>query len=134
MHMNRRHFLLFLGTSMVATGCKSVEGGNTAALPKSVNIGSANNYAKDGVYRHYRDVGFFVIRQGGKLFALSSYCTHRKCKLSAERDSSFYCPCHGSTFDPGGHVTKGPARKDLPVYTITSDERGELIVQTQQPS
>jgi Rieske Fe-S protein len=116
---------------MAATGCKSVAGNNTDAPPESVNIGSPDNYAKDGVYRHYRDVGFFIIRQGDKLFALSSYCTHRKCKLSPERDRTFYCPCHGSTFDPGGHVTKGPARKDLPVYTIAKNERGELVVQTQ---
>lgn len=134
MYMNRRHFLLFLTTSVVATGCHSMEGGNSTPLPKTVNIGSPGNYATDGIYRRYRDVGFFIVRQGGKFFAISSFCTHRKCKLSAEKDRSFYCPCHGSTFDSGGHVTKGPARKDLPVYSIESNDRGELVVQLQQPS
>lgn len=131
MYMNRRHFLLFLTTSMAATGCESMEGGNSSALPKAVNIGSSGNYVKDGVYRRYRDVGFYIVRQGDKLFAISSYCTHRKCKLSAEKDRTFYCPCHGSTFDPDGHVTKGPARKDLPLYSIAANESGELVVQLQ---
>lgn len=132
MNMNRRHFLLFLTTSVAATGCESV-GGNKPAntQPKTVDIGSPDNYAKDGVYRRYRDAGFFIVRQGDKLFAVSSYCTHRKCKLSAEADRSFYCPCHGSTFDPSGHVTKGPARADLPVFSIVSNDRGDLLVQTQ---
>jgi len=133
MYMNRRHFLL-LTMSLAATGCQSVESDNSAPLPKSVNIGSPKNFATDGIYRRYRDVGFFVVRQDGQIFAISSFCTHRKCKLTAEKDHTFYCPCHGSTFDPSGHVTKGPARRDLPVYSVDSNERGELVVQLRQPS
>ena len=132
MYMNRRHFLLFLSTSMAATGCESVGGGKSPAiLPATVNIGSSSNYTADGIYLRYRNAGFFIVRQGDKLFALSSYCTHRKCRLTSEPDRSFYCPCHGSTFDPEGHVTKGPARVDLPIFPIASNDRGELIVQAQ---
>jgi len=134
MYMNRRHFLLFLTTSVAASGCKSAEGGNTVALPQTVRIGAPGNYAADGVYGRYRDVGFFIVRRGDKLFAISSFCTHRKCKLSPEKDRTFYCPCHGSTFDPDGHVTKGPARKDLPTYSVDANDRGELVVRLQQPA
>jgi Rieske Fe-S protein len=126
MTINRRQFLLL--TAGLAAGCQSTGGGNSGQT-KTVNLGVANRYAADGVYSRYRDVGFFVIRQGDKLFAISSYCTHRKCKLSAEADRSFYCPCHGSTFDSNGHVTKGPARLDLPVFSIASNAQGELVVQ-----
>jgi Rieske Fe-S protein len=130
MNINRRHFLLSLTTSLAAAGCESVDNNKpSAGQSKTINIGSPNNYATDGVYRTYRNAGFFVVRQGDKLFALSSYCTHRKCKISAEADRSFYCPCHGSTFDPNGHVTKSPARTDLPIYSIVSNDRGELMVQ-----
>ena len=48
---------------------------------------------------------FFIVRKGASLFALSAICTHRHCKLEAEADKTFYCPCHGSTFDPEGKVT-----------------------------
>ncbi len=93
-----------------------------------VDAGLASAYAKDGVYSEFRSVGFFVIRRGSQLTALSSYCTHRHCKLDAEQDRTFYCPCHGSTFDPAGKVTEGPATRDLPVLATSTDARGHLMV------
>ena len=93
-----------------------------------INAGPAGDYAADGVYSRFRDEGFFVIRKGEKLFALSAFCTHRKCKLTAESDRSFYCKCHGSTFDPGGKVTKGPAKIDLPMLPVFPNENGQLLV------
>jgi Rieske Fe-S protein len=126
MKINRREFLL-LTAGMIA-GCKTANVGSSAAEGHTVNAGPASNYAADGVYHDFRDEGFFVIRRGDKLFALSSYCTHRKCKLTAELDRSFYCKCHGSTFDPAGHVTEGPAKRDLPMIPVFTNERGELLV------
>ena len=93
-----------------------------------VNVGSASSYAADGVYSNFRDRGFFVIRRGDKLLALSAICTHRKCTLAAEPDCFFYCQCHGSTFDPGGHVTKGPAKRDLPMLAAYTNAQGQLIL------
>jgi Rieske Fe-S protein len=128
MKMSRRQFLI-LGTSL-AGGCETTnDGGSSAAnRTRSVNAGSASNYAADGVYSNFRDQGFFVVRQGDKLFALSAICTHRKCTLASEPDRSFYCKCHGSTFDAGGHVTKGPAKRDLPRLSAYTNEQGRLIV------
>jgi Rieske Fe-S protein len=128
MKINRRQFLLL--TAGLAAGCKTAnDGGATAAKEQRiVNVGSMSNYANDGVYNNFRDEGFFVIRQNGKLFALSAICTHRNCKLTAEPDRSFYCKCHGSTFDAAGHVTQGPARRDLPVFSAVTDDNGRLLV------
>jgi Rieske Fe-S protein len=129
MIINRRQFLLL--TVGLAASCKAVNDGSetTAAnAERTINAGPAGNFATDGVYSNFRDEGFFVIRQNGKLFALSAICTHRKCKLTAEPDRSFYCKCHGSTFDPAGHVTAGPARRDLPVLSMVTDEYGQLRV------
>ena len=84
-----------------------------------VDAGPLSTYSADGLYEGYRDVGFFIIRKGDKLIALSSNCTHRKCRLKAEKDHSFYCKCHGSTFDPNGKVTQGPATRNLPVFPTT---------------
>jgi Rieske Fe-S protein len=128
MKINRRQFLI-LATSLAA-GRETANGSGTSAAnrTRSVSAGLASNYAADGVYNHFRDQGFFVVRRGAKLFALSAICTHRKCKLATEPDRSFYCKCHGSTFDPGGHVTKGPAKRDLPMLSTHMDEHGQLIV------
>jgi Rieske Fe-S protein len=125
MMISRRQFLIL--TAGAVAGCK------TGSIPaaneeRTVNAGLVSNYAADGIYNSFRDQGFFLIRKGDELFALSAICTHRKCKLSAEPDRSFYCKCHGSTFDPGGHVTEGPAKSDLPTLPTFENEQGQLIV------
>jgi len=131
MKINRRQFLLL--TTGVLAGCKAVDngGGFIPSEERIINAGTIGDYAADGVYNNFRDEGFFVVRQGDKLFALSAFCTHRKCKLAAEPDRSFYCKCHGSTFDPGGHVTEGPAKRDLPVLPAFANEQGQLLVKVQ---
>jgi len=92
-----------------------------------VNAGPVDDYAKDGIYDRHSQ-GFFIIRRGPALLAISSTCTHRKCALTAEADRTFYCKCHGSTFDADGRVTEGPARRDLPVLDSFTDENGRLQV------
>jgi cytochrome b6-f complex iron-sulfur subunit len=93
-----------------------------------INAGPVGDYATDGVYGRFRALGFFIIRRGNNLFALSSVCTHRHCLVDAESDRSFLCPCHGSAFAPNGQVTEGPARRNLPVLSTSINEKGELLV------
>jgi Rieske Fe-S protein len=127
-NLNRRQFLI-LSAAFVA-GCQSVDDAGSPAAAggeRTVDAGPAADYTADGVYSRFRYQGFFLVRQGDKLFALSAICTHRKCRLEAEADRTFYCKCHGSTFDPAGHVTEGPARRDLPVYPTVMDG-GRLLV------
>jgi len=133
MSINRRQFLMLTGatTACAATDCLAMaDSGSSAAVgpERLIDAGPVGNFAADGVYDNFRDLGFFVIRKGGKLFALSAICTHRKTKLKAEPDCSFYCKRHGSTFDPGGHVTQGPATRDLPVLVTSVNETGRLLV------
>ena len=127
--MDRRTFLIL--SAAFAAGCVSTPGGgnfSTAGHGQIVNAGAAGQYLADGVYTRFRDRGFFIIRRGARLFALSATCTHRHCKLDAEPDKTFYCPCHGSTFGQDGSVIEGPARRDLPVFSVTTDEKGDLLV------
>lgn len=128
MKINRRDFLIL--TATFVAGCSSMENAGVSSVNRErvVNAGPVGNYAVDGVYTAYRGQGFFIIRQGEKLFALSSICTHKRCKLDAEPDRSFHCPCHGSTFDPNGHVTEGPARRNLPVLATSVNGNGHLLV------
>jgi Rieske Fe-S protein len=128
MGINRREFVVL--TCAMAAGCAgSFESNAPVTLkPVTIDAGLASDYAADGVYDRFRDRGFFIIRKSEKLVALSAICTHRKCKLNAEPDHSFYCKCHGSAFDPNGKVTEGPATHDLPPLPTSVDERGHLIV------
>ena len=132
MKINRRDFLL-VTAGLAALGPSQTEAAGLRAHPgRVVNAGSADKYASDGVYSTFRHQGFFLVRQGEHLFALSSTCTHRRCTLVARPDHSFYCKCHGSTFDPAGHVTKGPARRDLPRLTLKTNSQGEVMVTTPE--
>ncbi len=129
MNLNRREFVIL--TCAVVGGCAAENPGENAPIvlrPVSINAGPASDYSTDGVYDRFRAQGFFVIRRGGQLIALSSNCTHRACRLNAEPDHTFYCKCHGSTFDPAGKVTEGPAKRDLPALPTTIDASGRLIV------
>lgn len=128
--MNRREFLLL--TAGLAGGCTSVNESAGPAKPKGpshiVDAGPVGAYEHDGVYSTFMHSGFFVVRSGGSLTAISSYCTHRACALETEADRTFYCPCHGSTFDPKGKVTEGPAVKDLPILATVTSGAGHLMV------
>jgi Rieske Fe-S protein len=128
MKLNRRQFLL-LGAGVFA-GCQAVDDGvfPVPGQERIINAGAAGNFAADGVYQNFRAQGFFLVRQGDNLFALSAICTHRKCKLTAGPGRSINCPCHGSTFDLAGQVTRGPAKRDLPMFPVTSNEQGQLLV------
>lgn len=128
MIINRRQFLLL--TAGLGAGCQGTNDGRSPAAGEArrINAGPVSAYASDGVYSGFADRGFFVVRRGDRLFALSAICTHRKCQLTAEPDHSFYCKCHGSTFDPAGHVTEGPAQRDLLVLPTETNNEGQLVV------
>ena len=130
--LSRKQFLVLTASAAAAVGCESVgSGGGTTPAPgagRVVDAGPGTAYAGDGLYANFLSQGFFLARRNGQLVALSSYCTHRHCKLTPEPDRSFYCDCHGSTFDPSGKVIKGPATRDLPQLPISVDSRGHVLV------
>ena len=68
-----------------------------------------------------------IVREGNKLAAISTTCTHLGCIVGIA-DTGFACPCHGSRYDQDGNVTGGPAPKPLPWYQVTLAPNGELVV------
>lgn len=128
MKINRREFVILTGAC--AAGCAGSGNENMPVVlhEASIDAGSATDYTVDGVYDRFRDRGFFVVRQGEQLYALSSMCTHRACKVSARPDHSFHCKCHGSTFDPKGGVMEGPAIQALPLLPTEIGTDGRLRI------
>ena len=52
--------------------------------------------------------------QQGSFTALDSVCPHQGCTVAfLSAAAGFECPCHGSTFDSSGAVTRGPAASGL---------------------
>ena len=68
-----------------------------------------------------------VVREGSKLAAISTTCTHLGCIVGVS-DTGFACPCHGSRFDQDGNVTGGPAPKPLPWFKVSLKPNGDLEV------
>lgn len=68
-----------------------------------------------------------IVREGDKVAAISTTCTHLGCIVSLS-DTGFACPCHGSRYDQDGNVTGGPAPKPLAWYAVTLAPNGELQV------
>lgn len=116
-------------------GCRRHEGEAQAATPTTapaqtlpdnvVDAGPLSDFPDSQVYDQFREEGFFIIRRAMEVFAMSSICTHRHCKIQLQDDGSFQCFCHGSIFDPDGHVVKGPAKKDLPRLPVARVLRGD---------
>ncbi|MEZ5294372.1 MAG: Rieske (2Fe-2S) protein [Vicinamibacterales bacterium] len=65
------------------------------------------------------------------IVAYSAICTHSGCEVddSLGDNSTFFCSCHGSTFDPrdSGAAIGGPAPRALPALPLKL-ESGRLVV------
>jgi menaquinol-cytochrome c reductase iron-sulfur subunit len=48
----------------------------------------------------------------GKLEVLSSICPHMGCAIAWQKDE-FFCPCHGSVFEPDGKYVSGPSPRGM---------------------
>lgn len=72
-----------------------------------------------------------IVREGDKLAAISTTCTHLGCIIGLS-ETGFACPCHGSRFDQDGNVTGGPAPRPLPWYKVTLAPNGEIEVDKDQ--
>jgi len=79
----------------------------------------------------YERMNVVLFRDGGRIAAISSVCTHLGCVL-AVRERGFECPCHGSRFDPLGRRLTGPATRDLPWYQIDVLADGRAIVRVDR--
>lgn len=136
MRLSRREFVV-LGSAL-ACGCQQGGGGGDGAagalVPRDVDAGPVEALPRDGVSRRFGDQGFYVVRRGNRWVALSAICTHRNCHVDPAPDRSFICRCHGSEFDPDGHVLTGPAKRDLPAFATSVDGRNHLIVHVGRPA
>lgn len=144
MNLNRREFVAVATVTVggCIAGCQSDRRGDdgtsgeadASTLPPEpnpqgmVDIGTAADYPHDGVYDGFaRSDRIYVVRQAGRILALRSICTHRRCLVIPD-SSAFRCPCHGSRFEADGTVTKGPATRPLPRYAIARTDGGRLVV------
>ena len=128
----RRAFLTVAGASLL---CSCTASSPAPGAPKStqpVDVGPVGRFDRDGLYDDWVEAhGFFVVRTGDRLHALSAICTHRRYDLEKMGDQ-IVCPKHGSLFTPAGQVTKGPAIISLPRFAIRLTPAQTVVVDPGQ--
>lgn len=67
-----------------------------------------------------------LLKLNGQLRAMSAKCTHAGCVV-AWQNAQLHCACHGSNFDANGKVLKGPAKKDLPQWTVSAQGNDAIV-------
>jgi cytochrome b6-f complex iron-sulfur subunit len=98
----------------------------TYGQPQRFNIGKPDDYPP-GTRIALESQRVCVVRDGNRLAAISTTCTHLGCIVGLS-ETGFACPCHGSRFDQDGNVTGGPAPRPLPWFKISLAPNGEVEV------
>lgn len=132
--MNRRRMLAwFSGFGLFGSAILSafsnlvfIKPRATYGQPQRFNIGKPEEFPS-GTRMALDTRRVCVVREGDKVAAISTTCTHLGCIVSVA-DTGFACPCHGSRYDQDGNVTGGPAPKALPWYKVSLAPNGELEI------
>lgn len=136
---NRREFFSYLTVGWVAFA--AAVGGFTSFIVRFLypNVvfepamdfiaGYADEY-EEGVDERWKNgFGVWILKEEGKLYAISTICTHLGCVpnwLPAEL--KFKCPCHGSGYYANGINFEGPAPRPLERFKIYYNTDGKVVV------
>jgi cytochrome b6-f complex iron-sulfur subunit len=132
-NLDRRSVLRLAGLAVIGAGAPGC--GNQMGVPPTGPVAGGNTSALA--------VGGLVVmgnvvvgRDENGVYAMSAVCTHAGCLLGDTTRTiaaGLSCPCHGSTFDGDGNVTRGPAGVSLQHYQVTIATDGSITVDGAQP-
>jgi nitrite reductase/ring-hydroxylating ferredoxin subunit len=94
------------------------------------DVGLASSFAI-GAPVLFADQDFYVVRDSGGLYAVSSRCTHQGGQNNVWQ-GHFICPLHGSEFTFDGAVLSGPATSPLAHYAMCAIANGRVAVVTTE--
>jgi cytochrome b6-f complex iron-sulfur subunit len=125
---SRREFLKTIAISggavacgSLLAGCGSQSGALTLDLTKPENQTLATvggTLALDATSLDGQGILLFRSTDTSVL-AFSRKCTHLGCTVGGFDSGITTCPCHGSQYDTGGNVVRGPSQSSLRKYTAT---------------
>ncbi len=108
-------------------------GPDAAALPMcpatgATDVGAPSTFAMN-MPVYFSTGKFFVVRDAGGLYALTSACTHEGaiCVVSGQ---DFRCPRHNALFTFNGAIVSGPVSKPLKHYAMCMLPNGHVGVTT----
>jgi cytochrome b6-f complex iron-sulfur subunit len=103
---------------------------NVLMEPSSkVKVGLPESFEEGKVTDKFKDKNMWVVRHEGKIYALSTTCTHLGCTPNwLESAQKFKCPCHGSGFYITGINFEGPAPRPLERWALGIGDDGQIVV------
>ena len=112
--------LLLILFSLLILTCRELLPNVLYEPPQQFKIGFPEDFKDDKVTIDFkRSHNVWIVREQGKIFALSTICTHLGCTLNwLETDRKFKCPCHGCGFKSSGVNFEGPPPRPLDRYRI----------------
>lgn len=132
--MNRRRFMAVTCTCFACAETlaprPALAGGGI-----KVDAGPLKNYAKDGIYDQYTINNFFIVRQKGRVFAVTATCPHKENALvrDSRNPNRITCTGHGAVFNAEGQRLEGPVKHGLERFPVTLNAEEHLLVSVQEP-
>jgi cytochrome b6-f complex iron-sulfur subunit len=141
--LNRRNFVVAAAAATAGLGILGACGGlpqacgqaatsQPATPPEPVDVGVKTDYTTDGATMTWVKTNHIIVMcEEGKIYAMTSRCTHKHCDLQVSDDASgLHCHCHNSDFNYDGTVIKGPATRGGPLvrYGVAVNDGGHIIV------
>lgn len=97
--------------------------------PSKFKVGFPDQFEDGKVVERYKDQNAWIVKYQGKIYALSTTCTHLGCTPNwLDSAQKFKCPCHGSGFHITGVNFEGPAPRPLERWGIGIAEDGQIVV------
>jgi cytochrome b6-f complex iron-sulfur subunit len=97
--------------------------------PSKFKAGFPDDFEEDKVTDRFKDKNAWIVKHDGKIYALSTTCTHLGCTPNwLEREAKFKCPCHGSGFYITGINFEGPAPRPLERWAVNLGDDGQIVV------
>jgi nitrite reductase/ring-hydroxylating ferredoxin subunit len=93
----------------------------------AVDVGAASSFVL-GTPVYFSNGTFFVVRDSGGLYALTSRCTHEGI-VTMVQGTQFHCPKHDALFTFNGAVVSGPVINPLVHFAMCTLANGHVGVQ-----
>jgi cytochrome b6-f complex iron-sulfur subunit len=134
MDLTRRDFVAAAAVTAACAVCSSTASAapddpGPAPLPDTTfDAGPVKDLKEGPNMEHSRTNETIIVKNGNKVFAETSICSHKKCHVKPDPSGDhFKCPCHPSQYSFDGKVLHGPAKVALVHYGV-SIKGGNLIV------
>ncbi|HTJ40923.1 MAG TPA: Rieske (2Fe-2S) protein [Kofleriaceae bacterium] len=105
-------------------------GGGPTCSGTATDVGAASSFTTNSP-KLFSTPRFYVVRDAGGLYAVSSRCTHEGAQNGVS-SGKFLCPRHGAQFTFNGDIISGPVFTGLVHYAMCILSNGNVGVMTSQ--